>query len=145
VKALKLKIITIFIAFLVLSAVVVVIIQEQNQIPPEPTTPYYIYLIADYPKNFYMDVDGAKYYNESATFYWSVGTTHTISVLNEIKNQIKNPNLPPAIQPESWRLVSLGNSKSNTIQITVKNGTSAWLNDPNKLEIEYEAIYNHTG
>jgi hypothetical protein len=88
-----------------------------------------------------MDVDGTKYYNMSATFYWSIGTTHTITVPNEIKN----PKYPQILQPESWRLALLGNRQANTIQITVINGTSTGPDDPNALEIIYDAIYNYNG
>ena len=139
----KLKIVAVLVAIVILSAVLVVIFQEQNQIPPKPTTPYSIYV--RYPTyglpNFYMDVDGTRYYNTSATFYWSVGTTHTVSVPNEIVNQVKNPILPPAIQPDSWRL---SRPTTNPIQITVMNGTSG-PDAPNALEIDYDAIYNNTG
>jgi hypothetical protein len=139
-----LKIIAVIVALLVLSAVVVAaIIQEQNQAPPESTTPYYIYVNREaVPNYFYMDADGTRYYNESATFYWVVGTTHTVTVPSYINYQ-KNPILPPLIQPESWRLIWLGNSKSNTIYVTVQNVTD-WLHGSNVLDIRYEAIYNQT-
>jgi hypothetical protein len=80
----KLKIIAVEVAILVLSVVVVAaIIYEQNQTPPESTTSYYIgaqSINTALPNYFYMDVDGTRYYNESATFYWEVGTTHIVTV-----------------------------------------------------------------
>lgn len=87
------------------------------------TTPIKFDFYIRYPAlilNFYMVIDGQRYDTEQASFYWYLGTKHTVT----LPDDIKNPNYPKFLHPLGWKLFDFGNMKVNTIQITVSSDSS---------------------